>query len=316
MIALALATFTASINAQSFDEPVKYIEFFNQEFSVMQDLQIEYSSFLVHTRSDVAENKRQKLLLETQKIHNKFQKVVAYADDKGIKENAIKILDAMLKIGNTEYSKIASEKVGCLDCFSCVIAEGELTDKDSKEMGKSMKAMLKSIESFAKVHEIGMTEDANNHETLLGKINRINSYIHQLGLATLEVQYASSDIIDAINAKDIPKAKTALKYMSKATANASKRIKKIKRIPEDATTISHAKGLVEFHKEGIKGIYKDMVGAFDKRGDIINSKVKGYNKASQKLNKGTNTWNGKYQTAKHSLQQRNIPKPKEQFKRS
>lgn len=302
----------ANIQAQSFSSPVEYIEHFNKEFVTIQELQVEYSAFLVHTRSEVAEEKRQSLLKATQASHDRLAQTQAYADDKGMKANAVKVLDIMLAIGNKSYSTIASEKVGCVDCFACILTEDELTNEDTKEMGKVMKNLVKSYEEFAKANKVELTDKDAAHETLLAKINRINDYVRQLDLSVLEAQYAGTDIVNALNAKDIAKAKENIKTLVKAAANANKRLQKIERISEDATAFGHAESLIEFYKEAAKNIYPDMVDAFDKKGEIINEKVDSYNKNIVKINNGATNGYAKYLTAKVNLQQRNIPKPKEE----
>lgn len=312
---LFLSLFAATTYAQSFSSAVEYIEYFNKEFTHMQELQIEYSSFLVYTRSDVAENKRQSLLESTQKTKERFEKLEAYPDDKGIKANALKIVETMLEIGHKDYASMAYKKAGCTDCFASVLAENELTDKDSKQLGKTMKVMINNIEDFAKANEITM-EEGDDRETLLGKISRINGYIRELDLATLEVQYADEAIVNALNEKNPSKAKEGVKNMVKAANNANKRLKQVERIKEDATTIGQAERLVGFYKDAAKNLYPDMISAYDKKGNIINNKVNLYNKTIQKLSNGANNWNAKYQTAKLNLQQRHIPKPKEKVIRS
>jgi hypothetical protein len=313
---ILLATISTFSFAQDFSNPVKYIEYFSAEFSHMQELQIEYSSFLVYTGTDIAESKRQDLLTSTQKTHDRFAALAEYPDDKGIKANAVKILETMLEIGNKPYDKQAIEKTGCTDCFASVLAEKELTDKDVDNLGKEMSLMIKSIGAFAKANEVQLTDDESSHETLLGKINRINNYIQELNLATLEVQYADSDIVDALNVPDVAKAKENIKNMVKASNNASKRLKKVARIPEDNTAFGQAQKLVDFYKDAAKKLYPDMVSAYDKKGNIINNKVDLYNKSTQKLTNSVNSYTQKYEQAKFNLQQRHIPKPKEKVTRS
>jgi hypothetical protein len=303
-------------NAQNFESPVKYIEYFNKEFALMQEMQIEYSSLLAHTGSAAAEAKLVSLLASSQKIHDRFSNLKAYEEDKGIKSNAVKVLDVMLLLGNTNYTTIAQEKASCLDCFDAVLVETELVDKDVEKLGKSMNVMVKSIEEFAKANNITMNDNGNSHETLLGKINRINDYLQELNLATLEVQYADAAIVNALNEKKPNKAKEEVKNMVKASNNASKRLKKIERIKEDATAIGQAEKLVNFYKDASKKLYPDMVSAFDKKGNVINEKVDLYNKSIQKLTNSVGTLTQKYETAKLNLQQRHIPKPKEKVIRS
>lgn len=305
----------STATAQTIEEPVEYINFFSQEFERMYDLQLEYASFLAHTTDDQSSIKAKELDAATQKIHDKFSAVTAFEDDQNVKANAVHVLDEMLKISKTDYTDVAAEKAGCLDCFARVLEHNKLSEKGSKQLEKSMDALIKSIDDFAASNDVTMESDDDGKESLLGKINRINGYIGELDLAVLEVQYASTALIEALN-DDPTTAKDMLKELSKAVSNASKRLKKVDRIKEDATAFGQAERLVEFHKDGIKGMYADMVNAYDKEGQIINAKVKAYNKASEQLNKGNNTWNNKYESAKFSLQQRNIPKPKQEYKRS
>lgn len=303
-------------NAQGFGSPVEYIEYFNKEFALMQEMQIEYSSVLAHTGTEAAEAKRISLLASSKKIHDRFASLKAYENDKGVKSNAVKVLDIMLMLGNKNYTANAQEKANCLDCFEAVLAETELIDKDVDKLGKAMSTMVKSIEDFAKANEVQMLDDGDSHETLLGKINRINNYLQELNLATLEVQYADAAIVNALNEKNPSKAKEEVKNMVKAANNASKRLKKVERIKEDATTIGQAEKLVDFYKDASKKLYPDMVSAFDKKGNVINEKVDLYNKSIQKLTKSAGTLTMKYETAKLNLQQRHIPKPKEKVIRS
>jgi hypothetical protein len=318
LLSLSLLSFfsISFTNAQNFGSPVEYIEYFNKEFSLMQEMQIEYSSILAHTGTEAAEVKRVSLLASSKKIHDRFANLKAFDNDKGIKSNAVKVLDIMLMLGNNNYTTAAQEKANCLDCFEAVLVETELIDKDVEKLSKSMNTVVKSIEEFAKANEIKMTDDGDSHETLLGKINRINNYLQELNLATLEVQYADAAIVNALNEKNPSKAKEEVKNMVKAANNASKRLKKIERIKEDATTIGQAQKLVDFYKEASKKLYPDMVSAFDKKGNVINEKVDLYNKSIQQLTKSVGSFTMKYETAKLNLQQRHIPKPKGKVIRS
>jgi hypothetical protein len=318
LLLLSLSSFfsISFTNAQGFDSPLAYIEYFNQEFALMQEMQIEYSSVLAHTGTEAAETKRVSLLASSQKIHDRFSNLKAFDDDKNIKSNAVKVLDIMLMLGNKNYTASAQEKANCLDCFEAVLIETELVDKDVEKLGKSMSTMVKSIEEFAKANDIQMTDDGDSHETLLGKINRINNYLQELNLATLEVQYADAAIVKALNEKNPSKAKEEVKNMVKAANNASKRLKKVERIKEDATAFGQAERLVDFYKDASKKLYPDMVSAFDKKGNVLNEKVDLYNKSIQKLTNSVGTLTQKYENAKLNLQQRHIPKPKGKVIRS
>lgn len=315
LLILALG-FVYQIQAQSFSQPVEYIEYFNQEFNDIQDLQIEYSSFLVHTRSELAEKKRQELLTATKKIHDRFTKITPYQNDKGMRATAIQVLDIMLEIGNKNYSQLATEKTGCLDCFASIITQNDLTDKDAINMGKVMQALIKNIDDFAKTNKVELTSNTNQNESILGKINRINNYTRQLDLVTLELEYANSNIVHILNEKNIDKAKESIKAMNKAAANASKRLKNIERIKEDATSFGQAEKLIDLYKEAAKNIYPDMLSCFDKKGEIINEKVNLYNKSIQKINSGAGNCYQNYLNAKQNLQERHIPKPQGKVMRS
>ena len=312
---LVTLTFLNKTISQSTSTPLEYIEHFSKEFVHIQSLQIEYSSFLVYTRSDIAEDKRQELLKATKKIHDRFENFEAMEDDKGVKASAVGVLESMLDIGNKNYSTLAAEEVGCHDCFASVLKEYEFSDKDSEKMGKDMDQLIKNIDVFAAANNIEMIEDATNHETMLGKINRLNRYLRELDLANMEVQYADNEITKAMNNKDYSKAKEMVKNLSKAAANAAKRLKKVERIKEDVTAYTQSQKLVDFFKTAAKTIYPDMLSAYDKKGNVINEKVDLYNESIQKLNSKIPTLTNKYENAKLNLQQRHIPKPQTDVKR-
>lgn len=306
---LVLSNF--SLQAQTFADPVKYIGFFNQEFANMQQLQVEYSSYLVHSRSEVADQKRAQLDQFIKQIQQKFSGVTAYENDQGIKASAVKTLSLMKASIEKDYASAAAGETGCTDCFETVEKESQLHDKDSDEVDKAMKSMQENIKKFAKINEIDLVYDKNDNNDAILKINKINTYVRNIDLATLQVQYADGKIIKALNEKDIEGAKAANKKLAQAITDATKRLKKVEDIKEDATCYGQAERLIEFYKKAQKEIYPELLGSFKKDGSIINEKVDTYNKYINKLNiGGTNALN-KYYEAKHNLLQRNIPKPKD-----
>lgn len=309
LLFLVLSNF--SIQAQTFDQPVQYIGFFNQEFANMQQLQVEYSSYLVHTRSEVANQKRAQLDQLIKQIQKKFSNVTAFENDHGIKASAVKTLSLMKTSIERDYASAAAGETGCTDCFETVERESQLADKDSDEVDKAMKSMQENIKKFAKTHEIDLVYDTNENNNTILKINKINTYVRDLDLATLQVQYADGAIIKALNQKDIEGAKAANKKLAQAVAEATKRLKKVEDIKEDATCYGQAERLIEYYKKAQKEIYPELLGSFKKDGSIINEKVDTYNKYINKLNEGGNNALNKYYEAKHNLLQRNIPKPKE-----
>lgn len=313
---LSMLFVAASFTAQAQENPVAYIELFNQEFAQLQDLQIEYSSFVAHLGSEVAEQKRLALLERVKTTHDRFQNLEAYPKDQGMKSNTLKVLDIMLKMGNTDYLAEAEAKTGCSDCFEAILLQNQLIDKEAENLSKAMLDIQKSVTAFAKKQEVELLDDGDDHETLLGKIGRINNYLQEINLATLEVQYADAAIIAALNNKDLDQAKKNVKDLSKAASNASRRLKQLDRIKEDATAIYQAERLVDYYAKAAKDLYPDMLSAFDRKGNVINDKVDLYNKTIATLNNNIQTITSKYMDAKLQLQQRHIPKPKAKVART
>ena len=172
------------------------------------------------------------------------------------------------------------------------------------------------MEQFAKDEDITIADDGDDHETLLGKISRINDYLNEINLATLEVQYADAAIVAALNQKDLDLAQKQVKALLKASNNARHRLQQIDRIKEDATVIYQAERLVDFYKKAAQDLYPKMLSAFDKKGNIINDKVDLYNNTIAELGKNIGTITNKYMNAKLNLQQRHIPKPKAKVART
>lgn len=307
---------TLQSQAQPSNPAVDYLNVFNQEFAQLQDMQIEYSSFRAHLGSEVAEQKRLAMLARAQETKTRFESITPYNNDKGIQKNALKAVDELLKLGNTDYEAQAVAKTNCEDCFDAVLLQSELVDKSALQLSKAMSNMVKSMEQFAKDNEITISDEGDDHETLIAKIGRINNYLSEMNLATLEVQYADAAIVEALNKKDIPLAQKEVKNLLKAANNASRRIKQLDRINEDASAIYQAERLVDYYKKAAQDLYPDMLSAFDKKGNIINNKVDLYNKTIATLSKNIQTITNKYMNAKLNLQQKHIPKPKAKVART
>lgn len=297
------------LQAQDANEAVQYIQFFNAEFAQMQHLQIEYSALLVHRREEIAARKRIEIIRLVEAAQQKFENVDKHPNDKSLKESAVNTINMLHKTVTQNYDEVIREQVGCVQCFEAVLAEFEMSEKDSKEISKAMEKMQKQIKKFAADHDIELVAGENEYDNVIDKINRLNGYTQQLDLVILEINYADAALIKAFNDNDIKEAKAQHKKLGKAISQAKVRFKKTKAIPEDKASYQQVERVIKFYEEANKDLYPDMLSAFDKSGKIKNEKVNDYNKAINKLAQGGPVYVAKYYEAKDALMKRNIPQP-------
>lgn len=297
--------------AQTFNTPLEYIQFFNEELVTMQRLQVEYASLLVHEDENIAEQTRQELQKSITTALNKFGGVVPHPDDKGLKQSAVDVLKTLERMSSQNHDADIQSKVGCLECFPAIEMEYQLSEKDGAEVGKSMKTMQTHIEQFAKDHDITLKEGSNSYNTVIERINRVTTYSQAVNLAVLQVQYADDAIIAAINEQRIDDARAGVKTLTKEADEAMKRLKKIAAIPEDKTCFSQAENYIAFYQKAAKEVYPELLSAFDKSGQVINDKVDAYNKNIEVLNTNGNNTLTRYWEAKDNLLKRAIPRPEE-----
>lgn len=300
-----------SLSAQTFNTPVEYIQFFNEEFVNMQQLQVEYASLLIHEDEALAEETRLKLQQSVDAALNKFGGVTPHPDDKGLKQSAVDVLKTLERISDNNHKEAIAAKVGCTDCFEAIEMEYQLGEKDGAEVHKSMENMRAQIAKFAKDHNITLKEGNNSYNSVIERINRVTSYSQAVNLGVLQVQYADDLVISAINEKRLDDAKTAVKALAQATNEATARLKKIQPIAEDKTCITQAENYILFYQKAAKEHYPDMLSAFDKNGEVINEKVDVYNKNIDLINTQGNGALDRYLQAKDALLKRAIPKPEE-----
>jgi hypothetical protein len=298
-----------SLKAQNFTNAGEYISYFNQEFHSMQQLQLDYMSAAIHSEGEQVEEARAKLKTAVENAQAKFNAVSPFAKDNGLRQNAIKTINEIKALSDSDYSEIVQKKVGCKECFEAERYENELIKKDGKELDKAFSKMSKSIDEFAKANDIKMLSGKDENDIILEKFNKISDYLRELNLVVLQLQYANDKIINAWNNNDIETARKETKKLQTAYNEAKARFGTVKRITEDANCISKVAGLLNHFEQCVNKYYPQMLSAFDKKGIIINEKVDLYNKNIEKVNGVSAQKLNEYQQSRVELLQRHTPRP-------
>jgi len=305
-----------SLKAQTFTDAVEYLNFFNQEFHSLQQFQMDYMSAAIHLEGEEVEEARAKLKTAVDNAQAKFNAVTPFAKDNGLRQNAIKTINEVKALSDSDYKEAVQKKVKCADCFEAELYENELIKKDGKELDKAFSKMSKSIDEFAKTNEIKMLSGKDENDLIIEKFNKVSDYLRDLNLVVLQLQYANDKIINALNANDINTASKEVKKLQTAYNEAKSRFGTIKRITEDATCINKVSGLLNHYEQCVNKYYPQMLSAFDKKGQIINEKVDLFNKNIEKVNNVSALKLNEYQQARVELLQRHTPRPQQKVFKS
>ena len=312
---VALSAFY-SLKAQKFTDAVEYLNFFNQEFAVMQQRQLDYMSAAIHLEGEEVEQARAQLRAAVDNAQAKFNAVTPMDKDNGLRQNALKTINEVKALSDADYKEAVQKKVKCTNCFAAELYENELTKKDGKELDKAFAKMSKSIDEFAKANEIKMLSGKDENDFVIEKFNKVSDYLRDLNLVVLQLQYANDNIIKALNANDINTASKEVKKLQTAYNEAKSRFGTIKRITEDAACINKVSGLLNHYEQCVNKFYPQMLSAFDKKGVIINEKVDLYNKNIEKVNNVSAFKLNEYQQTRLELLQRYTPRPQQKVFKS
>ena len=313
-VALCLS-FALLSQAQGEKHPaVIYLDAFSEEFFKIQELQIDYTSHLIHGRGAVITQKRDELKQAAIAAVAKVEAIPAYENDKGLKKAAIETFKSIESMTNKDYAAIVQQKAGCTECFAAMEIEFEVTEQAAEEAHKALIKMHKKIDLFAKEHEIQLIDGESELAKTMAKINRINGYLEQIDLSISQASFASDEVVKAFNTQNIKIAEAAVKKMNKEMNEAQKRFKAVSSIPDDAVCIVKARLVMDFYQKMTDEMYPDMLKAFDKKGNITEAGVKIFNKNIEKINNQLPNKQAAYNQTKIELMQKSVPPPTKSFK--
>lgn len=312
ILSLALSPLLAKAQPQS--EAGNFLESLNNEFRVLQEMQVDYLSHMVHGRGTTLEGKREELQAAVSSAVKNVGALNAPANDKGLKKAALETFKGMDEMTRKDHSETVLKKAGCSNCFAAVEVEYKEMKATSDEVNKSFSKMQKKIEEFAKENDIQLIDSENEFDVILGKVNRINDYLQELDICVQQAFYASEDVVKSFNEKNQKVAAAAVKKMGKEMNEAMKRFKGLSAIPEDAICIKKAQLLLDFYQKMADEIYPDMLGAFDKKGEITQAGANIFNKNIEKIGKQLPPKSDAYQQSKAELLLKNVPKPTKAYK--
>lgn len=293
--------------AQTFDQPLDYLNFINQEFVALQELQIAQQVAMAYQGETAAEKERQRLLKQVDAIHQRLPKVPPYANDHGMLQEARRAILILRTIGQKNYEQLAAQTTGCTDCFATMLEQVQLIQQDETTLATIMSTMIDNMANFAANHNIQFSTEGNPNNALLRRIQRLNNYLQSYNLAISETQYANNAVIDAFNARDIDAGKAAAAALLQASGNAVQRLSTTKRLPNDSAYFTAARKLIDAYRKAAQYVYPKMLESFDAEGNLPNDQVDAYNKNIKLIDTNLHTLTNDFFAAEKTLRQQQIP---------
>jgi predicted metal-dependent hydrolase len=299
------------LNAQS---AIEFLETLNNEFRVLQYLQIDYLSNIVHRNGDDLQTKSLELKSAASAAIEKIAALPAPPNDNGLQKTALETFKGMGRMTEKNNKEQILKKAGCSECFALDELEYKEMKAASDEVGKTFSLLKKSIEEFAQKNNIKLVDNQDEFDLIISKVNRINDYLQLLNLCAAQPHYSSDNVVKLLNEIKINEAENAFKFFKKELRAAQKRHKSIGPIREDVVCLKKVEILLGFYQKMADEIFPQMLSAFDKKGEIIESSLNNYNNCIDKINLQLPLKVSDYEQAKTAVLQRNVPKPEKEIK--
>ncbi len=309
---IVLFLFPFNVFAQ--DIAFEFLKTLNKEFTFLQSLQVDYLGNMVHRHGDALEEKNIELQNAVKSAVSKIEALETLPNDNGLKKAALETFLDMDNMTKSDFKEIIMKKVGCIDCFAAEEYKFQLVNEESEKVNRSFSKLQKRIENFAKENNIQLLDSKNEFEIIIAKVNRINDYLQLIDLSLAQAHYASETVIKNFNSENFKAAQESIKTMKKEMKEAFKRFKKIEPINEDAFCLKKADILLSFYQKMADEVFPEMLGAFNKKGEIDNNGIKIFNKNIETINRQLPQKKEAYQQMKSELLMKNVPKPAKEFK--
>ena len=305
-------------HAQSFDEPVEYLQFISDEHQDLTKQMWKYTKAIAHGKSDRnVKRKREKLVDMMQESIEKIQKAGSYNKENDFKQKIINNLQINKSLMNNEYNKIIDMKEVAQQSYDKMEAYMLAQEMADQKMEEAQKDYETYFDQYAEKYDIQI----NEQETDLGKKMRISgevfSHYNDTYLIFFKSNMNESYLMKALESGDVSAIQQTANALKASAEEGIAQLDTLSAYKNDKALINATKKALEFYLEEVnthvptltnflivnedfETIKKNLENTPQKKRtqemiDAYNKKVKEMNEGVNKFNNTNNILNQKRQ---------------------
>jgi hypothetical protein len=306
LLTTTMVVFSLVAHAQD-ATPLTYLNGFDKPLSEVNKKYIQYVSATSHGASvRRSEKKRQDLIAQVDKSRSAVIDLGFYKGDKSLQQSTLDYLKLVNNNLNDDYAKMVNLEEIAEQSYDNMEAYILLKEKVSERMTEASNSMSNNQKEFCRKYNINLLQTENDQSLKMKEMNKVMDYYNDLYLIFFKCNAQETDMMEALNKKNISGMEQLKASMVKYADEGLSRLDTFKAYNGGDASLINAcrKALQFFKKEGEKmAAYTDYYmkeTAFEsvKKGFEGNAAAKKdkaevdkYNKAVKEMNDASNTYN-------------------------
>jgi hypothetical protein len=201
LIGLALAT--QLIQAQTFTNPVDYLNFLNKESASVTKDMWEYTRAIAKTKgAKKIEMRRKEVLAQISESRKSVQAKAPYKGQREIKDAFTSYLKLNYDILNDDYAKIVDMEAVAEQSYDAMEAYLLIQSQVSEKMKQSSENLSAAVKAYADLNNITLTENESKIGAKLERANMAFDYYQPNYLIFFKAFVQEQTFLAALSAKD------------------------------------------------------------------------------------------------------------------
>jgi len=202
-------TLSMNTSAQTFESPVAYFDYFNQQHTAIVQQNLNYLQVVVHSE-DVEQivAKRLSLLQLIDQIKNELDQIPDYDIDAGLKSTMRDVLSTYKTLYQGAYLEIEALKPKAQQSFELMQTYIDNQSAAEKKIAEASRRFLNAQRAFATANEIVLVEGERSSET--EQLNALNDYQRYLFLSSFRINKLNAIFLNMMDTADEIQMNTAI----------------------------------------------------------------------------------------------------------
>lgn len=302
---ILLSVLVIMIQAQSYDSPVEYLDYFSNEYAKIAQESWDYTSAIARGKKpSKIEVKRNELIQAMKLAEIRIRKVKDYEGDVALRDKVLEYLSLAYIVLKEDYDKILDMEEIAEQSYDLMEAYMLAQDEADEKMEAAQKLVVDEEKRFAADHNITLTEDDGELQKKLEEASKVFGYYNQIYLVFFKSFKNDAYLSEAIAKMDIVALEQNVENAKIIAEEGTEKLRTYGSFKGDASVQLACRKLLDYYKKDaevnptsayilLQEKYKAQSKIMEskKKSDITQKDVDDFNALVNELNSMTEKYN-------------------------
>lgn len=294
--------------AQTFDNPIAYFDFFNQQHSAIVQENLNYLQVVVHSEDvELLIAKRLELLKLINQVEEQLNQLPDYDIDAGLKPTMQEVLLVYKTLYQEAYLEIEALKPQAQQSFELMQTYIDNQSMAEKQLADASHRFLEAQKAFATANGIVLIEGQSSSET--EQLNELNNYQRALFLSSFRINKLNAAFLESMNTAKEESMNVCLDQLLVGCTEELEKVEGIAGFNQNVDYRNAVQKQVETIENMAKSDYPILIKGAVNSSALTAEEVDQYNGVITKINTTLNPLMEQINNSLQALLKANVPKP-------